>query len=41
MATAPFLGWGGRRLDDRVPTLDEACAAIVYHADNDAYQPED
>jgi hypothetical protein len=27
--------------DDRVPTLDEACEAIVYYADNDAYQPED
>jgi hypothetical protein len=28
--------WSAWR-DGRVPTLDEACAAIIYYADNDAY----
>ena len=27
--------------DNRVPSLREACAAIAYYADNDAYQLED
>lgn len=26
--------------DGRVPSLTEACAAIAYYADYDAYQPE-
>ena len=27
--------------DNREPSLEEACEAIIYYAENDAYQPED
>ena len=26
--------------DGRIPSVEEACDAIVHYADNDAYQPE-
>lgn len=32
--------WSAWRAD-RVPSVDEACSAIIYYAENDAYQPED
>jgi hypothetical protein len=30
-----WSSWRG----ERTPTTEEACDAIVYYADNDAYQP--
>jgi hypothetical protein len=31
--------WSAWR-DGRIPSVEEACEAIIYYADNDAYQPE-
>jgi len=30
--------WSAWR-DGRIPSVEEACDAIIYYADNDAYQP--
>ena len=32
--------WSAWR-SERAPSVDEACSAIIYYAENDAYQPED
>jgi hypothetical protein len=32
--------WSAWR-DGRAPSVEQACEAIVYYAENDAYQPED
>jgi hypothetical protein len=31
--------WSAWR-DGRIPSVEEACDAVIHYADNDAYQPE-